>query len=251
MRIQYCSDLHLEFERNNRYISSNPLEVVGEILILAGDIVPLHDEHMNSPFFHFIAENYKQVYWVPGNHEYYYHDLAGYGSSMHQQIHPKISIVNNTVMEYGGVSLIFSTMWSKISAEKEKLIEQQMADFDCISYKNRKLRAGDFNRLHEESVHFLDEAIRGQHRPFVVVTHHLPSPLCSSRIHQISPINEAFCVDLTGFVRESKASFWIYGHSHHNTQPVQIGHTILLTNQLGYVDLNEHGAFRRNAYLSL
>ncbi|MBK6947378.1 MAG: metallophosphoesterase [Haliscomenobacter sp.] len=251
MRIQYCSDLHLEFERNNHYVSSNPLQVCGEILILAGDIVPLHDEHMNSPFFRFIAENYAQVYWVPGNHEYYYHDIAGYGSSMHQQIHPKISIVNNVVIEYGGVPFIFSTMWSKISPGNERLIEQQMADFDCITYKNKKLRAPDFNRLHEESVRFLNTAIHGQKRPFVVVTHHLPSPVCNSRIHQISPINEAFCVDLSDLIRESNASFWIYGHSHYNAKPVQIGNTFLLTNQLGYVHLNEHGAFRRNAYLSV
>ena len=251
MRIQYCSDLHLEFESNNRFVSSNLLHVCGEILILAGDIVPLHDEHMNSPFFRFIAENYQQVYWVPGNHEYYYHDIAGYGSSINIDIHPRIRIVNNVAIEYAGVQLIFSTMWSKISPPNERLIEQGMADFDCINYKNRKLRASDFNRLHDESVDFLTRAIHGRKHPFIVVTHHLPSPMCSSRIHKISPINEAFCANQTELVESSNASFWIYGHSHHNTPPVQIGNTILLTNQLGYVDLNEHGTFRRDAYLSV
>jgi predicted phosphohydrolase len=251
MRIQYCSDLHLEFERNNRYVTSNPLMVRGEILILAGDIVPLHDENLNSPFFSFIIENYEHVFWVPGNHEYYYHDLAGYSSPMHNRIHPKISIVNNVMIEYRGVPLIFSTMWSKISPGNERLIEQGMADFDCITYKNKKFRASDFNRLHKESMQFLNKEIHRQKHPFVVVTHHLPSPMCSSRIHKISPINEAYCADLTDFVYESNASFWIYGHSHHNTPPVQIGNTLLLTNQLGYVDLNEHGSFRRDAYLSV
>ncbi len=251
MKIQYCSDLHLEFERNSQYVSSNPLKVSGEILILAGDIVPLHDEHMNSPFFSFIVDNYKHVYWVPGNHEYYYRDLAGYGSSMEKRIHPKITIVNNVAVEHGGIQFIFSTMWSKISPGNERLIEKRMADFDCISYKNKKLRASDFNRLHEESVDFLSREIRRYKRPFVVVTHHLPSPICSTRIHKISPINEAFCADLSDLVFESNASFWIYGHSHRNTPPVQLGNTILLTNQLGYVDLDEHGTFRRDACFSV
>jgi len=251
MRIQYCSDLHLEFERNNRYVSSNLLKVSGEILILAGDIVPLHDEHLNSPFFSFIVQNYEHVYWVPGNHEYYHHDLAAYESSMHRQIHPKISIVNNVAIEHGGIKFIFSTMWSKISPQNERLIEQGMADFNCITYKNRKLRAADYNRLHEESMRFLTSAVQEQKRPFVVVTHHLPSPKCNSSIHNISPINEAFCVDLTDFVHKSNASFWIYGHSHHNNNPIQIGNTMLLTNQLGYIDLNEHGKFRRDAYFSV
>ena len=75
MRIQYCSDLHLEFETNNRYLINNPLAVNGDILILAGDIIPLHDEYFNNPFFSFIADNYKQVYWVPGNHEFYHKDI--------------------------------------------------------------------------------------------------------------------------------------------------------------------------------
>ena len=38
MRIQYASDLHLEFADNWRFLRENPLLVTGEILILAGDI---------------------------------------------------------------------------------------------------------------------------------------------------------------------------------------------------------------------
>ncbi len=251
MRVQYCSDLHLELDRNYRHVSSSLLEVSGEILIMAGDIVPLHDEHMNGPFFRFIAENYQQVYWLPGNHEYYYHDIASYGHTFNIQIHPRINLVNNVVLEHGGVQFIFSTLWSKISLPNERLIEQGMADFNCINYKNRKLRASDFNRLHNESIRFLGQAVQEQERPFVVVTHHLPSPICSSAIHKISPINEAFCVDLTNFVRGCNASFWIYGHSHRNNNTIQIGNTMLLTNQLGYIDLKEHGTFRRDAYFSV
>ena len=67
MKIQYCSDLHLEFEQNRKYIINKPLSVCGDLLILAGDIVPLHDEFFGNSFFSFIADNYKQVFWVPGN----------------------------------------------------------------------------------------------------------------------------------------------------------------------------------------
>jgi len=36
MKIQYCSDLHLEFPTNAIFLKNHPIEPAGEILILAG-----------------------------------------------------------------------------------------------------------------------------------------------------------------------------------------------------------------------
>lgn len=250
-RIQYCSDLHLEFEHNSKYISKKPLSVCGDILILAGDIIPIHDEFFNNSFFSFISDNYKKVFWVPGNHEFYYKDITEFNKSFNIQLRNNINILNNIIVEYEDIRFVFGVLWSKISSIKEEYIEQSVSDFDCITYKNKKLKARDYNKLHDESLSFIKQSLNVKKDKTIVVTHHLPSSLCNSKVHNDSPINEAFCVDLTDYVENCNANFWIYGHSHFNQKPLYIGNTIMLTNQLGYVQNNEHKNFKHNAYISI
>ncbi|PKP21999.1 MAG: metallophosphoesterase [Bacteroidetes bacterium HGW-Bacteroidetes-21] len=251
MKIQYCSDLHLEFEHNQKYLQIHKLKVSGEILVLAGDIVPLHDEYLNNSFFDFLSNNYKHVYWVPGNHEFYHKDIADFSPSFHIRIRDNISIVNNVDVEMEDVCFIFSTLWSTIGKNNEKLIEQGVSDYDCILNNGKKIRVKDTNNLHIHSLAFIKQKLQSTGKTTVIVTHHLPSSLCNSPAHANSPVNEAFCVDLSSFIENCGAKFWIYGHSHFNQKPIYIGKTILLTNQLGYLKYYEQVGYKNNAYISI
>jgi len=249
MKIQYCSDIHLEFEANQKCLRQQPLDVAGEVLILAGDIVPLHEAFFKDKFFDQVSDCYKLVFWVPGNHEFYHKDLMEFTSEMNIKIRENVFVVNNISLVYNEVYFVFSTLWSKISQQNKKIVEQFVEDFDCILKNDKKIRAGDFNKLHIESLQFIKKSLGSNPGfPTVVVTHHLPSSLCNSPRHRKSMINEAFCVDLTDFIENCGANFWIYGHSHFNQKPIIIGSTILLTNQLGYVQHKENLGFKGGAY---
>ncbi len=156
---------------------NKPLKVSGDMLILAGDIVPLHDEQFNNSFFSFIATNYKQVFWIPGNHEFYHKDLSEFNTSFNIELRSNINIVNNVELLYENVRFVFSSLWTEIHAENEKTVEQGVSDFECITNNNRKLKAKDVNKLHYDCRQFIGQALEKNHPKTIVVTHHLPSAL--------------------------------------------------------------------------
>ena len=77
MKIQYASDLHLEFEENRDFLASNPIKVAGDILVLAGDICPLIVQECAEAFWDWCEKHYDRILITPGNHEFYGTDVAG------------------------------------------------------------------------------------------------------------------------------------------------------------------------------
>jgi len=114
MLLQYASDLHLEFPANKAFIKKHTLQPVGDVLVLAGDIVPFSVMDKHGDFFSYVADNFETTYWLPGNHEHYHFDIAEKSGVLDEAIRSNVFLVNNTSVVYENAKLIFSTLWSKI-----------------------------------------------------------------------------------------------------------------------------------------
>jgi predicted phosphohydrolase len=252
MTLQYCSDLHLEFEDNRSYLEENPIVPKGEILLLAGDIMPFTRIGRYQDFFDMLSDSFEMTYWIPGNHEYYHSELADKFDPLNEKIRSNVSLVNNHSVIHGNTKLILSTLWSSISPENGQEIAWRMNDFKIIRYNGNPFTPARASQLHEHCKAFIANAhaeIKTERT--VVVTHHLPTFVNYPARYKGDILNEAFATELCDFIDPSNIDYWIFGHNHHNTHEFRIGKTKLVTNQLGYVHRNEHAEFRSDSVIRI
>ena len=252
IKLQYASDLHLEFPANKEFLKQHPLQPVGDVLVLAGDIVPFAVLDKHKDFFSYLSDNFKTTYWLPGNHEYYHFDITKKSGVLKEAIRNNVFLVNNTSVEHEGVRLIFSTLWSRISPGYQWQIERSLNDFHVIKHKGFRFSAEQYNQLHAESLAFIqNELSTNQNGQIAVFTHHCPTLLTYPEQYKGDVLNEAFAVELHDLIEASEIACWVYGHHQTNTPEFMIGNTKLITNQLGYVQQNEHWLFETNKVIEI
>jgi len=244
MKLQYASDLHLEFPENKNFLKVKPIKPVGEILVLAGDIVPFRLIGEHSDFFDYLSANFKMTYWIPGNHEYYHSDINERSGYLNEKIRDNVFLVNNTSTVTGNVNLVFSTLWTRISPRYQLEIMLGYSDFHTIKDKGVLLNISQYNILHDQCYNFLREQLTCvKSGKLIVVTHHMPTFLNYPEEFKGSAFNEAFAVELSDLIENTGPDYWIFGHEHVKRHDFEIGKTRLTANQLGYVIYNEQKGF--------
>lgn len=252
MELQYCSDLHLEFDRNRKWIQKHPIAAAADILLLGGDIIPFAQLQQHNDFLDYIAANFKATYWIPGNHEYYHSDINQRSGTLHEPIRNNVFLVNNTSVTIDDTELICGTLWSHIDPVNEWPITRAMSDFHRIRKGAGKFSTGDYNALHDRSRNFITQALAtSKARRKIVITHHVPTLQNYPPKYKGDVLNEAFATELHDFIAKCGADYWIYGHTHSNTPDFKIGNTWLSTNQLGYVQYGENNHFTNPKILTL
>ena len=252
MKIQYCSDLHLEFPENKALLKAKLLLPVGDILLLAGDIVPFAVMDKHNDFFDYVADNFEFTYWIPGNHEYYYSDITQRSGSFSENIRSNVVLLNNQAVIHEKTRFVFSTLWSRINPAYQFQIERGMSDFHVIKYNGYRFSADHFNQLHSDCINFLkpelEQAFDGK---TIVVSHHMPTFMNYPPKFKGDVLNDAFAVELSELIELSQPAYWIFGHLHGNIPDFELGKTKVFTNQLGYVKRKEHTAFSNASFIDL
>jgi hypothetical protein len=185
------SDLHLEFDAN--FFPKN--EEKADILMLNGDICmgALFDKTPESPyhakalefldFFRFCSNEYEEVLYIPGNHEYYrgYIDTTDDIIRETLSVFPNIHFLNNQKWEKDGITFLGATLWTDMNHRDpitEQYLMSSMNDFRIVKWKHDsyggRFRPSDAAAFHYRTTKFFDEASAGLDN-VVIMSHHAPS----------------------------------------------------------------------------
>lgn len=248
MKIQYASDLHLEFTENDSWLTKKNLIPKADILVLNGDIIVLHDGFENNKFFDYISTNFKQTYIIPGNHEFYGGFDMKDALTLDINIRPNVKLLNNQAIIINDTKFIFTTLWTKITDE---FIKDYINDFHKSVYNNELLSVKNYNDLHHECVSFLEKELqKNTFEKTIVVTHHLPSKKVNGYISEYPIFNQLFIVNLDHLLEKYKIDYWLFGHSH-TQKDCEFYGIKFRSNQLGYVRQNENPNFNQKAIIEI
>lgn len=219
------SDIHFELFRNLGEIESFIQHFVSlpktDYLILAGDIGKVTENQTLCTgfplFLDSIQSQYKKIFYVLGNHEYYSYDardllkpmtpppkrdvLSLYRSLLGN--YSNVVLLENELYEDDdGFTLYGTTLWSKIHPDGF----ERMNDSHFLTLE-------DYLAKHEEAVNKLtqleDKSVD------IIVTHHMPSHRFTHPKYRRlgKELNSAFSSDCEPLFSKAK-THWIFGHTH-------------------------------------
>lgn len=206
--IQILSDLHFEFDPDNGETFAREVPVAGDVLVLAGDIIPLRKDLPVYQALSWFCQRFPHVVFVPGNHEYYKTcpvDAETLLGTCARDI-PNLHVLNPGITLIEGIRFVGAPLWFPLTPD-EILYRYGLNDFRMI---------GNFvpwvHSTHDLHLKFLKTHVQPGD---VVITHHLPHPQSIAREHAGSSWNRFFVAqDAAGLVERAGAGLWIHGHTH-------------------------------------
>jgi predicted phosphohydrolase len=240
MKLHILNDLHIEFE------DFAPPVTGADVVILAGDIgVGMEGLRWAEARF-----PDRPVIYVPGNHEFYHHDLSLI-DKLKAQAPEHIHVLNDDQVVIDGVRFLGTILWTDFDlfGEADKFFamqaaRQRMTDFSIIQNHGQRFTPEDAIRLHTTSrdwlAAMLTESFDGR---TVVVTHHAPSSQSVHPRHARDLLTPAFASNLENLMEGERAALWVHGHMH-DTFDYEIYGTRVVCNPRGYAPNALNADFR-------
>lgn len=228
MKVQIASDLHLEFfvDEGKRFIEQFLDATDVDVLILAGDIFVCDDFKRAKQTFTWFKTKYKNVVYIPGNHEYYGRIMGDARKDLEKAaLETGVELLGvGQIAVVEGQRFIGDTMWFPWTMD-HALYSGLMSDFSCI----KGFIENVFN-INKQCRHWFRRVIKPND---IVVTHHLPSRQSVSPQYEHSPLNRFFVSDVEGIIKATKPKLWVHGHTH-TPADYMLGKTRVVCNPRGY-----------------
>lgn len=239
MKIQYISDIHLEF------LSKIPkINPIGDVLVLAGDI----GHPFAGIYKDFLVDmnyKFKKVFLITGNHEFYFKEKNKTMEEIDEKIKliildynlKNISYLDDSYEDYEGYRFCGSTLWSKIINKKYLNNDMTMIKDMSIDFRNEL-----FNNSHE----FIENVVKDSNLPIIMITHHLPSYDLINPVYKTEEyINYSQCyASNCNQLFKDPIKIWIFGHTHKECNK-EINGIKFLCNPKGYPDENKTTDFNK------
>jgi len=227
MKIKLLSDLHLEGFANKQIYNNKDR---ADVLILAGDInVSASRVYLDLRRF---ADNYENVVYVPGNHEWYHNSLEEFDSELRYLLDgdEHINYLCNGVTKINGVTFIGTPLWSDFrgNGRYAEEIRGLISDFKWYSPHICMQRG-------QAAQKWLKYAYENTYGPKVIITHWLPAVECiDPRFATEVTLNRYFANDMGDWIKELRnVPFWFFGHTHSSID-IKLGDTRVVANPAGY-----------------
>ena len=249
MKIQFMSDLHLEFENEHTAWEDRltPPSGGADVLVLAGDI------HVGTKAWEWInkaAKNYKKVFFVYGNHEFYNHDMEQVRSLFPDMLDSNVTVMDNAVEEFEGVNFIGTTLWANMQdiafySMNDSRIIYDGKGTDFSEYANKPLALSTVHGMFAANSNFIMNNVKKDMKN-VVITHHAPSfEMINTERYANSAMNTGYATKLVEFMDEGEVNLWISGHTHGAMDKV-INGVRCVSNCRGYVGYESADNFDPN-----
>lgn len=268
IKIQYISDLHLEYKKFYPIINK-----LADNLALCGDIGYPHSDWFKQ-FIKNQCKNFKNVFFVLGNHDLYMKsnnkqieiytipDIIKELERQDEEI-PNFWFLNNSnifidrfnkvyrekpidISDENLVNIIGTILWTDIDLN----IAHRVNDYKKILIEKDKLLTPiDVKRMFQENVKFIQDITeKYPNNKTVLLTHHAPHHKLNGKYIN-GELQSAFSTDLS-FLLKSPIKVAISGHVH-SVCSFYFNDVFLASNEYGYSKAEETGYDAVNSFVEI